>query len=62
MLTNSNINKIAVHWKYSVAVLAITSGISEKAGYLKSFSYNKYCYVIVLVLMDHNIVFGYGYC
>ncbi len=24
--------------------------------------YNKYCYVLVLVLMDHNMVFGYGYC
>jgi hypothetical protein len=24
--------------------------------------YNKYCYVLVLVLMDHNMIFGYGYC
>jgi hypothetical protein len=29
MLTNSNINKIAVSWKYSVAVLAITSGFQK---------------------------------
>ena len=25
-------------------------------------TYNKYCYVLVLVLLDHNMVFGYGYC
>ncbi len=24
--------------------------------------YNKYNYVLVLVLVDHNMVFGYGYC
>ncbi len=27
-----------------------------------SLNYNKYCYVLVLVLMDHNMFFGYGYC
>jgi hypothetical protein len=29
MLTNSNINKIAVHWKYLVVVLTITSGFQK---------------------------------
>ncbi len=24
--------------------------------------YNEYCYVLVLVLVDRNMVFGYGYC
>ena len=24
--------------------------------------YNEYCYVLVFVLFDHNMVFGYGYC
>jgi hypothetical protein len=36
MLANSNINKTAVHWKYSVAVLAITSGF-QKPGVFEEF-------------------------
>jgi hypothetical protein len=37
MLTNSNINKIAVSWKYSVAVLAITSGFQKRRAFEEFF-------------------------
>jgi hypothetical protein len=40
MLMNSNINKTAFHWKYLVAMLAITSGF-QKTGVFKEFFHNK---------------------
>ncbi len=46
MLTNSNINKTAVHWKYSVAVLAITSGFRKTEVFEEFFQLIKYYFTV----------------